>query len=739
MIESIQISKVATYSIVPEQLAALGQFNFLYGSNGSGKTTISRLIANEGSYPSCKIVWKGGTKLEPLVYNCDFVEKNFNQSSVLKGVFTLGEKQGDALASIAAKKRELDSVNEDIVRLTHILQGPDALGGKTNELKLAEDLLKAKCWAQKQKHDAKLQGAFEGYRGVQEKFKAKILQEEKSNKAVLKTLDDLEKRAETIFGSSHSLENLVPEINMTELLVYEKSEILSKRIIGKDDVDIAAIIKKLGNSDWVKEGRGYFEINDDICPFCQQTTASTFKQSLNEYFDETFLRDMAVISDLSNNYITEAARIKSHIASILLSPSRFLKSELLSAEMAILESKITVNTLRLTEKKKESSKIIELDSLENVLKTIDGLIQAANVLTAKHNETVNNISSEKAKLTAEVWKFVLNELQIDLATYASSNDSLSKAINSLSLQIKNKNESKALIESQIRLLEKEITSVQPTIDGINALLKSFGFQGFKIAKATDDTSYRLLRVDGTDARTTLSEGEKTFVTFLYFYHLLRGSASESGITTNRIVVFDDPVSSLDSDILFIVSSLIKGLFEDLKTGKGNIKQIFVLTHNVYFHKEITFNPDRKKRGETFWVIRKLNDGSKIEQHLTNPIKTSYELLWADVRKPDKSNSSIQNTLRRILENYFKILGDTDSDAICALFDGNEKLVCKSLFSWVNDGSHSAHDDLFIALDTHTVEAYLKVFRSIFEKSKHEAHYRMMMGDAYLETNAEAVG
>lgn len=114
--------------------------------------------------------------------------------------------------------------------------------------------------------------------------------------------------------------------------------------------------------------------------------------------------------------------------------------------------------------------------------------------------------------------------------------------------------------------------------------------------------------------------------------------------------------------------------------------------------------------------------------MTNPIKTSYELLWADVRSPHRSNLTIQNTLRRILEHYFKILGRIDTDKICEMFDGKEKIICKSLFSWINDGSHSAHDDLYVSNDDSMVENYLRVFRGIFEKSKHAAHYKMMMGE-----------
>lgn len=135
---------------------------------------------------------------------------------------------------------------------------------------------------------------------------------------------------------------------------------------------------------------------------------------------------------------------------------------------------------------------------------------------------------------------------------------------------------------------------------------------------------------------------------------------------------------------------------------------------------------------TFWIVRKSGLFSKIDKHLTNPVKTSYELLWEEVRNPDRLNLAIQNTLRRILENYFKILGGIDLDDLCANFDGKEKIICKSLCSWVHDGSHYAHDDLYISMSDAMVDTYLRVFREIFEKQQQHAHYKMMMGDDYVE-------
>ena len=284
MIESITIANVATFANSPEALNGLLQFNFLFGSNGTGKTTVSRVIADETTFPTCSVTWKAGTKLQPLVYNHDFLERNFNQSTELKGVFTLGEKQLDTLTKIAAAKVELDALTNRIENLTQGLQGADGTGGKKGELATLEAGLKDKCWAQKQKHDAKLQGGFEGFRNNSERFKSKVLQEQASNTATLLTLAELEKKAESVFGPTPTTEASIPAVDTTKLLTHETNPILKKRVIGKEDVDIAAMIKKLGNSDWVREGRGFYEVNDRVCPFCQQETTAAFAQMLERVF-----------------------------------------------------------------------------------------------------------------------------------------------------------------------------------------------------------------------------------------------------------------------------------------------------------------------------------------------------------------------------------------------------------------------------------------------------------------------
>lgn len=740
MIESIAIKDVATYGNVAEQMSLLSKLNFIYGANGSGKTTISRVIADETRFPACTVNWKGGARLQTLVYNRDFVAANFNQTNDLKGIFTLGQQDIETLNKIVAEKSAHDELGKEIQKLSATLQGENGTSGKKGELASLEEEFKVKCWAQKQNHDEKFAGAFEGYRNNSEKFKAKVLQEAASNSASLESLDFLDTRAKVVFGPVQSAELAVAKLDGSKLVAHEAALILAKRVLGKEDVDIAAMIKRLGNSDWVREGRSYFEVNDGVCPFCQQDTTDQFAKSLNDYFDETFVADSKAIDSLATDYTTDANTVRQGILSIITAPSKFIDVEKLKAEKELFDSIVTINQQRLASKIKEPSKIVELESVANVVASISALITAANTQVAEHNKMVANHSKEKAKLTAQVWRYLLDvELSADLSAYDKKKDALSKAIKGIADSITSKTSEKNTKAAEIRALEKQTTSIQPTIDGINGLLSSFGFKGFSLAKAANGSSYRLVRGNGADAQETLSEGEKTFVTFLYFYHLLKGSNTETGVTTDRIVVLDDPVSSLDSDVLFLVSSLIKRLFDEIRANVGYVRQIFVLTHNVYFHKEVTFNPARQRnalKDETFWIVRKSELQSRVERHDANPITTSYDLLWEEVRRPQKSKLTIQNTLRRILENYFKILGGVDPDKICDKFDGKDKVICKSLFSWVNDGSHFANDDLYVSIDDGMVETYLTVFKAIFDKTEHFAHYKMMMGTAYVEAPVE---
>jgi wobble nucleotide-excising tRNase len=751
MIESVKIANVATYA-EPQTMAGLGRLNFIFGANGAGKTTIGRVLAQQPGHEHCAVAWKNGAPLRTLVYNRDFVDSNFNASSDLKGIFTLGKDGIDNEAAITTKKTEVAQINENITQLKRTLGNNGDNAGKTgdatektgkyDELDKLTSAFQDRCWDWKQKRDEAFKVAFTGVRDSRAKFKDKVLAQSAVNQAGTRALEELIVRAKTVFGPPPQTEQSIQALGGTDLVDLEASEILGKKVVGKADVNIAAMIHRLGHSDWVKEGQGYFAESAPSCPFCQQRAPIDFEKTLSAYFDETFALDIAAIADLQTSYDAKSKTMLTRLQSAFDVNCRFLDKAAFEAEKATIEAKMRASALILANKRKEPSSTQALESLAAPLAAAAKLIETANQAVAEHNRIVANLTAEKSKLTDEVWRHILSvDLKDDLPNYLSAKKALDAAIASLSQQIRDAGASKKVAEAELGALERAATSVQPTVDAINGMLKSFGFKTFSLARVDDGPRYKLVRQDGKDARHSLSDGEKSFVTFLYFYHLIKGSESESGITSDRVAVFDDPVSSLDSEVLFIVSSLIRALFDDMRNDRGQIKQIFVLTHNVYFHKEVCFNAgkppkgkDKSKSGKdvqkslkpTYWVVRKDAAGPRLEFYDKNPINTSYDLLWKEIGRDAPNPLTIQNTMRRILEHYFKILGGVDFDDLCEKFEGQDKIVCHSLLSWVNDGSHYSHDDAHYAFGDDVVAAQLVIFKKIFEKTNHMPHYDMMI-------------
>jgi wobble nucleotide-excising tRNase len=157
-----------------------------------------------------------------------------------------------------------------------------------------------------------------------------------------------------------------------------------------------------------------------------------------------------------------------------------------------------------------------------------------------------------------------------------------------------------------------------------------------------------------------------------------------------------------------------------------------MTHNVYFHREVTYNSRRPATSslneEAFWCVRKAT-ASTVERFDHNPVKSTYELLWAEMKRQDSFLPGLQNAMRRILETYFKILGRMSDDDIVGKFEGKEIVLCRSLLSWTNAGSHHVYDDLQVLESSGDSSAFRNVFKRIFEVSGHEAHYTMMMNGA----------
>lgn len=735
MISKIIINEVASYTGNPVEIIP-DKINIIYGANGSGKTTISNIIEEIPTGGPCAIEWEQNRPLSTYVYNSHFKERNFGESQKLKGVFTLGQASKE-------EKEKIDEVRQQYNEtLGHYDQTEKTLTQKQQERDDLETRLETICWNIYRKYHDDFIKAFYGA-AHKKTFKEKIKQtySQITARTEVCKYDDLKHRTDSIFNSDRQplftytiLESALPNI--------EAADSWLQPIVGKKDVDIAALIEHLGNSDWVNSGRKYIvDTGGSIrCPFCQQPLASSIRQQIENFFDTTYISSLKKLQDDLTSYKYAEEELEWAIKAIVEHANLHIDCDAINAIKNQLETRIQSNKLLMEQKIKEPSSRIELTSTQSLIDDINVIIKTANKEIDAHNALIENLKRSEELLKNDIWTFVTSEIKPEYDnSYKNQACNLDKAIAGLSQKRDELYEKCQELKRELEELGKNTTSIEPTINDINKMLLGFGFSNFKLAEAEEKGYYQIVRENGETAIHSLSEGEKTFITFLYFMKLIEGAIHSTDVSTERIVVFDDPISSLDSNILFIVSTLIKNYIYETLKGEGNIKQIFILTHNVYFHKEVSFldRGNNKQKNIYYWIIKKNNNISEIIPYqTTNPISSSYELLWKEIINAGNGTSiiTVQNTMRRIIENYFKILGGLgDEDIICKFSNPEEQQICRSLLCWINDGSHLHNDDLYLEAIDSSMEKYMNVFKEIFVKTGHYAHYDMMYEKSKLNT------
>lgn len=752
MIKKIVIKDVASFDDEGVTLDNLKKVNFIYGGNACGKTTISRVLSCKDiqhTYPRCNVEWEG-SPLQVVTYNNDFRNNNFREANI-PGVFTLGQASVEAIADIERLNKERAGYSKAIdTALANIA----TRNAEIAELKSSRQ---EQLWKGVYKKNEEFKECLRGFL-YKNLFETKILEVIQAGlPSPLPDLDDLRRRYKFIYSGkgTPSKKAIIPETLdiVSSLLEITDDAIWKRRIIGSEDVPIAALIKKMDSADWVRRGQSFISPESDICPFCQKHTIdSSFREQLAGFFDENYVRDLERVSTLCGQYSELVTAVSAFFDDILSRTESdwagIVDPSLFGTNAQLMKEALAANLEMMTSKSKEPGLRVEFKNVKPYAETLQGLIDAANKAIRVNNEMVDNFSSEQSSLIKDVWSY-LGGLSID-------------EIKPIEKQIKGKEgalvqhkkdetaarESYARINREIETKEGQVTSVQPAITRINNALKRFGFTGFSIqASHADATKYQIQREDGSLVNNSLSEGEITFITFLYYMQLVKGSNTQSDIKSPRVLVIDDPISSLDSNVLFVVSTMLKQLLKEVRESiegkESDIKQVFILTHNVYFHKEVTFINNRQKtRNDTYhWVLYKKGNISFVKSYeMDNPIKGSYELLWKELRerRNDMDNIAIQNVMRRIIENYFYVFGGLNSKELIGdnfTDDPEELAIATSFASWYDEGSHDISDDLFVEHPNILTEKYMSVFKRLFEKLGHIAHYNMMMLEGE-ESNAE---
>ena len=751
-IENITLNR-ATFTDVP--VADLTFVNFFYGNNGAGKSSIAHAIEEDDG-----VVWADGKSADDydvLVYNQDFINENFVNYGDLKGVFIFGEED------IEAKKRIAELTEEKKKKSDAKVTAGEEYKQKTAGVGTALAQFQEACFSKTADIRKRFEKCMDGKK--QKRNFAEAVLGEKTPKE--HDLSELERLYGVAFDDTARAYAEFKKAGATTYGSLPGKELLDKVIVSSSDTPFARFLKALGStaSDWVRDGHTHFSGSaGGKCPYCQQKLPANFENEIAATFDAQYQHDIRDLGQFHATYGREAADIVRALQTNTTDAMPSLDLKAYQEKLSLLESKFEVNRQRIAEKVKEPSKTASLEDTDTLLLEIGAMIDDINKLIKANNDVVAAKKSSKEKCKTKIMQYLAFMLADEVTSYKDEVARLEK-------EVKEITERGTLLRKEIGELTREISELnkhnantEAAIDSINKILRDSGFQGFSIrAKDGVENVYEIVRENGTVAEN-LSEGERNFIAFLYFYHRVRGSMNSEELK-EKIVVIDDPVSSMDSTALFIVSAIVREMINVCRNNTeylnpqvpgDYIKQLFILTHNVYFHREVTYQQVGYYNCTSFYMIRKNDNVSTVklckrqnkeipsEEENYNPVQNSYAALWDELRDLHSTIPAL-NVMRRILEYYFlQLCGYEGSDLRSIVLEkkeNREKFIkqvegekpdmtdyqlASSLLAYINN-PNGISDGLNYVEDCEDAEAYKRVFEMIFDALGQSQHYKMMTG------------
>lgn len=751
-IENITLNR-ATFTDVP--VADLTFVNFFYGNNGAGKSSIAHAIEEDDG-----VVWADGKSADDydvLVYNQDFINENFVNYGDLKGVFIFGEED------IEAKKRIAELTEEKKKKSDAKVTAGEEYKQKTAGVDAALAQFQEACFSKTADIRKHFEKCMDGKK--QKRNFAEAVLGEKTPKE--HDLSELERLYGVAFDDTARAYAEFKKAGATTYGSLPGKELLDKVIVSSSDTPFARFLNALGStaSDWVRDGHTHFSGSaGGKCPYCQQKLPANFENEIAATFDAQYQQDIRDLGQFHATYSRETADIVRALQTNTTDAMPSLDLKAYQEKLSLLESKFEVNRQRIAEKVKEPSKTVSLEDTDTLLLEIGAMIDDINKLIKANNDVVAAKKSSKEKCKTEIMQYLAFMLADEVTSYKDEVARLKTEIDDVTERGKKLKKEIGELTREISELNKHNANTEAAIDSINKILRDSGFQGFSIqAKEGVENVYEIVRENRTVAEN-LSEGERNFIAFLYFYHRVRGSMNSEELK-EKIVVIDDPVSSMDSTALFIVSAIVREMINVCRNNTeylnpqvpgDYIKQLFILTHNVYFHREVTYQQVGYYNCTSFYMIRKNDNVSTVklckrqnkeipsEEENYNPVQNSYAALWDELRDLHSTIPAL-NVMRRILEYYFlQLCGYEGSDLRSIVLEkkeNREKFIkqvegekpdmsdyqlASSLLAYINN-PNGISDGLNYVEDCEDAEAYKRVFQMIFDALGQSQHYKMMTG------------
>lgn len=559
----------------PSDLPDFRRYNLIYGWNGSGKTLLSNLLRRLEPNPA---VTEGTATVR--IDKRDISAQDFDQEAVPIRVFnrkfiaenvfkTNGAEPIYAIGKENIEKQKAAKVLKDFQERTRTLrqQRQDDYAAATKALdKLCIDQ------AKRIKDDFGGGGANPYSYYDKSNFAGKADKLSKQADIEQHKLDDDERSKLLMQHQQTSPEDKVDEIAYAfpdlSSLFEEVAALLARTVISStlnelaDDPELA---------EWVHEGLSlHRDRESQTCLFCTNPVTEKRFGKLGAHFDEEY---ECFLEGIKNMLAIIA--VHSDAADEFSAPNKAELYDDISSDYdnaltrCHAERKRVIAALDLLDRNLQAKKaaLFVSQSLPSQAPQVDNtVLDAANAYIRKHNKACDDF--EKTRTDARQ--------RLETGYVVDALDEYTNFVNAEAAAKSLLEKTRQTVEEtqhKIDLVERDIVSPRQAADELNYDIGQY-LGHDELSLQVEATGYRITR-NGQDA-DELSEGEQTAIALLYF---LKSLTDKDFDLSRGIVVLDDPVSSLDANALF-------GAFGFIQARTQDAAQLFVLTHNFTFFRQV---------------------------------------------------------------------------------------------------------------------------------------------------------
>lgn len=482
--------------------------------------------------------------------------------------------------------------------------------------------------------------------------------------------------------------------------------------------------------DWVQTGL-HLHKDSTTCKFCDNELNSERIKSLNQYYSEKLKEIQVAIQKIREAITTDVSGLNfefSHESKIARHLRDKYKQAIKNYETQKQKYKDELDVFLSDLKRKEGNYFNSILASEYKIISVKPELQGVIDVIGEHNLFVSKFEEKKKEALALI-------LRHYFAEYLVAEDYLTKEKeNEIAFDLVKRCQKK-LDENNAEILGLE-GLLKNTVKGqeeLNIYLRIF-LNREDIQIAIEKDKFVLKR--GTHPANNLSEGEKTAIAFAYFLTELK-SRKKEGKLKDTIIFFDDPISSLDSNHIFQVRSLIEYFFKE----KDDYLQLFISTHNFEFFSVLLDStlfknenrPDTKPEKCPYYLINRTTADTSVIKNLPKTLrshKSEYAHIFTILKDYNDSAAKdtfefkilLPNALRRFLElytlfKYPKGFCEVD-DRIKIIFSPDDGVFHNTkLYHWFSHQNQfekvAHHDGKIILID----DAISEVMKHIEEKDK----------------------